>query len=121
MKKEYREWIEESSFGRGDCAEATIAMSEAFPELRRVRGHYYCVLLGERPHWWLVAPDGSVVDPTSVQFPSNGIGQYVEWDESQPEPTGKCPNCGGYCYDWRTVCSDTCGIEYVAFIKAQIG
>lgn len=40
-------------------------MVEAFPELKRVRGHYHCPWLSKaQPHWWCVDPDGNIVDPT---------------------------------------------------------
>lgn len=105
----------------GRCAEYTAAMVAAFPELTLVRGHYYCPAWGEREHWWCVAACGMIVDPTATQFPSRGPGVfaaqgvYVPWDESQKEPTGLCPNCGGYIYDGGAVCSDECGVAYVAY------
>lgn len=115
MKPEYQTWIEENvTETYGKCSEVTLAMQEAFPELTRVRGHYFCIVWGEREHWWLKDGD-EVVDPTAGQFPSQGNGVYVEWDESQPEPTGMCPNCGDYCYDGKTLCSERCEIEYVAY------
>jgi hypothetical protein len=98
----------------GRCAEITLAMNEEFPELRRVRGHYFCPILNnERPHWWLEDSAGEVIDPTAAQFPSLGHGIYEE--HSGPEPTGKCPNCGGYVYDGGTVCSDACARSYEAY------
>ena len=68
----------------GRCAEATLAMAAVFPELTRVRGHYLCWVWGEREHWWLVEPNGEIVDPTADQFPSKGGGVYVPWDEASP-------------------------------------
>lgn len=118
----YQDWITANvpGTGYGECAEATTAMVLAFPELRRVRGHYYCLFWGERTHWWCVAPDGSIVDPTAKQFPSNGIGEYVEYD-GRPLPTGPCANCGDPVYDGGTCCSDECGRQCVAFICGQAG
>jgi hypothetical protein len=104
----YQEWIEANvSEPYGKCAEATAAMLAAFPELRRVRGHYHDGFCGERAHWWLVAPDGTIVDPTHAQFPDIG-GAYVEHDPSAAEPTGLCMTCGGYCYGGAYTCSDAC-------------
>lgn len=112
----YEAWIADNVVDpHNACREITLAMQEVFPELTRVRGHYYCPYTGERPHWWLVAPDGTIVDPTADQFPSKGSGVYVPWDESQPEPTGRCPNCGEYCYDGRELCSESCHRAYVAY------
>lgn len=93
---------------RGTCREASEALVACHPELKLVRGHYECPIWGSQPHWWCVAPDGTVVDPTVEQFPSNGFGAYIPWDESKKEPTGKCLNCGDYVYG-DPVCSDDCG------------
>jgi hypothetical protein len=103
----------------GKCAEYTALMVAEFPELRRVRGHYYCPAWGEREHWWCVALGGTIVDPTAAQFPSNGTGEYVEWDESKPEPTGKCPNCGGYVFGGY-LCSDRCDEEYRRYVSSPL-
>jgi hypothetical protein len=105
---------------QGQCAEITAAMAQAFHELRRVRGHYYCLTWGERAHWWLVAPDGTVVDPTAAQFPSRGLGHYEEWQEGAEEPVGRCANCGGEIYASSgytdTVCSDLCARSYESYL-----
>ncbi len=114
----YQDWITENvkDDGYGQCREVTEAMVAAFPELTRVRGHYYCWQWGEREHWWLVDPSGEIIDPTERQFPSKGHGEYVPWPEGAPEPTGMCPNCGGYSYDGNTCCSDRCSNAYLAYI-----
>lgn len=109
----YSEWIannvgEEFFDNYGKCEKITKEMKEAFPELIRVRGHYHCPIWGRRAHWWFTTPDGKIVDPTKRQFPSGGIGKYVPWDESKPEPTGKCQNCGKYVYNYGYFCSDKC-------------
>jgi len=115
MKPQYLAWIEENvTETYGTCQEVTERMQAAFPELARVRGHYYCFAWGERAHWWL-KDGGEIIDPTADQFPSKGAGAYVEWVEGSAEPTGMCPNCGGYVYTGGTCCSDECGIEYAAY------
>ena len=119
--RRYSDWVAANvteAYGR--CAEVTNAMAASFPELTRVRGHYHCPIWGERAHWWLVTASGLVIDPTKQQFPSQGTGEYVPWDESQEEPTGKCPNCGGLCYGEEAFCSHQCGREYVDFVKRVI-
>lgn len=118
----YSEWIASNvtGSGYGQCAEVTLAMAAAFPELRRVRGHYYCFAWGERTHWWLVAPDGRIVDPTAGQFPSAGRGEYVPWVEGAEEPTGKCPECGGYVYGGGTMCSDSCARAYERYLMGGL-
>lgn len=116
----YREFfIQSESEAYGACSEATIAMAAAFPELRRVRGHYYCPVWGERAHWWLTDFAGTIIDPTAIQFPSKGTGQYVEWTEGANEPTGMCPNCGEHCYEGQYFCSESCGQAYVAFCSGR--
>jgi len=120
MKTKYDVWIRDNvAKSYGTCADVTETMAAEFPELSRVRGHYYCPIWGERAHWWLVDPDGAIVDPTGSQFPSNGIGEYVPWNEGDPEPTGKCPNCNGYVYDGSTCCGERCHAEYVAFCLSE--
>ncbi len=117
MLETYKKWIAENVKGNGygECSEITEQMAEAFPELTRVRGHYYCSAWGERTHWWLVTSDDEIIDPTVEQFPSKGKGVYDSWVEGTEEPTGKCPNCGGYCYGSRYFCSNSCGVEYSAY------
>lgn len=111
MRSEYLKWIEENvKESLGKCAETTLAMNKAFPELRRVRGHYYDAFQGERSHWWLVDEDGVIVDPTKDQFP-DWRGEYVEWGDEEEEPTGRCPNCGEYVYGGKMFCDDNCALE----------
>lgn len=122
MKDQYQEWINSNVDNNclGQCAEVTEAMQKAFPELTRVRGHFMCLVWGPRAHWWLVDPDGEIVDPTVAQFPTAGLAApsaYEPWDESEPEPTGMCPNCGGYCYDGYDLCSDECERAYIAYLN----
>jgi hypothetical protein len=125
METRYAAWIAANvtanggGTGYGQCEQATKDMAAAFPELRRVRGHYYDLRWGERAHWWLVAPDGSIVDPTAAQFPSAGNGHYEEWDETRAEPTGQCMTCGGYCYGGDNFCSEDCEDEGIAYYQRQ--
>lgn len=65
---------------RGKCKEMSEDLCAQDPTLTLVRGHYYCHVFGEQPHWWCTKPDGTIVDPTAKQFPSNGSGAYVEFD-----------------------------------------
>jgi hypothetical protein len=115
----YAQWIEAQAWGQGMCAEATYAMIAAFPELRRVRGHVFLAGTDKSPaHWWCVAPDGAIVDPTKHQFP-NLVG-YEEWVEGEEEPVGRCCNCGGYIFAssgyTHTVCSDACAWAYERYV-----
>lgn len=114
----YQEWIAANvkGDGYGQCAEVTAAMAQAFPELTRVRGHYLDAWWGERAHWWCIAPDGTVVDPTAAQFPTAGAGVYLPWDEGAEEPSGKCIECGAYVYGGGSVCSDACGDAQIRYL-----
>lgn len=118
----YAAWIEANvrGDGFGYCAEITEKMAAAFPELKRVRGHYYDAFWGERGHWWLVAPDGSIVDPTKAQFPDKN-GEYIPWREGEEEPTGKCMNCAAYTYGGKDCCSVECERETVAYLQGSVG
>ena len=122
----YEQWMADSPWQtRQDaylaCAHATRLMVLEFPELCRVRGHYRCSLWGERLHWWCKTPDGEILDPTKIQFPSHGAGDYLPWDESSPEPTGKCANCGVYVYGGDMFCDDACSGEYASCCAAAVG
>lgn len=64
------------------CRELADKLVEQFPELRRAAGYY--TPLGETApvaHWWCVAPDGSIVDPSAHQFLCMGEGEYAEVKE----------------------------------------
>jgi hypothetical protein len=122
MDARYATWIAEYERKVRDvrwrCAEATLEMQQALPELQRVRGHVKCARLGPgQPHWWLTAPDGSIVDPTAAQFV---MPEYEPLDESGPVPTGKCMNCGLYVWSDSdsgdgAACSKTCLDELRAY------
>lgn len=118
----YERWIQANVTQpcAGKCKEWCYSMLACFPELRLIRGHYHCSIAGKRPHWWMVAPNGCIVDPTRDQFPSMGTDEYEPWDETQEEPTGRCPNCGGYAFNGDTCCSQECSVQYVQFCKAGL-
>lgn len=122
MIKKYLTWIFDNvEHPLGRCAEYTERMKQEFPELTRVRGHYDCTAWGRRPHWWLVDPEGEIVDPTAQQFPSLGTGTYIplEPDAPEPEVCYRCHNCGEYYpagpAQSSVVCSDACGDAYAQF------
>ena len=109
----------------GQCKHYAQKMLDAFPELTLTRGHYICPIWGEWEHWWLTFKDScpldperiSIIDPTRMQFPSDGYGEYIPWTEGAAEPTGMRPNCGEYCYDGDSLCSETCERSYMAYLK----
>jgi hypothetical protein len=99
MDPRYAEWItahrnpDDPFHGRGACESLSSLMAQEFPELRQTAGYYYDSCWGPQQHWWCVAPDGTVVDPTSEQFPSKGRGTYEELSEDD-RPVGCCMDCG---------------------------
>lgn len=119
----YAEWISRNIDGEptlGRCKEWAERMKEEHPELRVVRGHYICPIWGKRGHWWCESPAGGVVDPTATQFPSRGIGEYVEFKDSDPVPTGLCPECGEEVFDGETFCSREHANRYMAYLKTGV-
>jgi hypothetical protein len=52
---------------RGECRQVCAEMLVHFPELR-LKGGYVRTPIGSDLHYWLLAPDGSIVDPTEAQF-----------------------------------------------------
>jgi hypothetical protein len=116
MSPNYQQWIaaHQPTDPRGKCVDTTKAMAEAFPELRRVRGHYLCPFDGRRAHWWLVTPEGRIIDPTVEQFASCGMGDYEEY--VGPEPTGHCLNCGALLYSSEGFCNAECAMETAEYL-----
>jgi hypothetical protein len=75
---------------RGKCKEYSEKLVESNPDLVLIRGYYYCPIWNKKEqHWWCKDIEGNVVDPTKLQFPSAGCGDYEEF-------TGivECSNCG---------------------------
>lgn len=64
----------------GRCRVATAELVATFPELRRVHGLAHGSW-GSGPHFWCVAPDGEVVDPTAAQFGTGLVYETVPWLE----------------------------------------
>ena len=122
MDRLHAEWIREhvKNGGYGQCLDTCLRMQQTFPELRLVSGHYDCPLWGLREHWWLVAPDDAIVDPTAEQFPSRGVmGEYIPKDPKAQEPTGRCMQCGAYCYNDESACSDACRRKLEDYYNAK--
>lgn len=126
----YADWIaayvaRHNGFVRGKCAQAVEMMVAAFPELRRAGGFAH-VSWGRDQHWWCVAPDGLIVDPTVQQFGPPGTPiRYEELDLNDPAtrarvPTGKCMDCGGDVYGGDTFCSTECAAATEAYMKAPL-
>jgi hypothetical protein len=123
----YTAWMTQHVLGdvTGQCQQWVTRMQDAFPELRIVRGHvrpYGVKIVGKPhgyPHWWLITPDGQIIDPTREQFPWVRL-TYEPWDESQNEPTGKCLHCGEYCYNSEACCSQSCAHACEAYYQSLL-
>ena len=106
----YEAWITANvSDPHGRCFEWSVAMRARFPELRQAKGWYHELGGTSHCHWWCVAPDGTVVDPTRGQFMF--FGDYEEITDPDRLPTGECMNCGGACFKGRPVCCGSCEDE----------
>jgi len=70
--------LPEALFFTGKCFEYSNKAVQNDATLALVWGYYVCPVWDDepQPHWWTVRPDGSICDPTAIQFPSNGAGQY---------------------------------------------
>lgn len=65
-----------------------------------------------------------MVDPTKRQFQL--VFRYEELDLDDPAtrelvPTGKCPNCGGPCYEGKSICSKKCEEDYTRYLNNESG
>lgn len=98
----YEEWIKDyvtsvDGNTRGKCGAASEAMKLQFSELRLACGFAH-TLWGPQQHWWCVAPDGRIVDPTRSQFPGSIVDEYEELDREKDVdriPIGVCYWCSG--------------------------
>jgi hypothetical protein len=141
----YLAWIEEYTKGdrilAGGCQSACREMQAVFPELLLIRGSIHldvwCTMAWEMDleglepglgHFWLETADGLIIDPTAKQFTdpkgcyrAGKITAYFPFDETKAEllPTGKCPNCGFYCYNGRDLCSEECERDYAAYLQRE--
>jgi hypothetical protein len=101
---------------RGKCKELSEAACREDPTLTLVRGHYYCPIWNtEECHWWTTRPDGTIHDPSKLQFPSAGMGIYTPFNGMVT-----CSECGkelvekearfesNYCF-----CSVKCHMRFV--------
>jgi len=127
-----KEWIDSRypDYGSavGKCAEASHAMAQAFPRLRVTNGEVWLAGCGEpRLHWWCVAPDGEVIDPTAKQF--SHTPAYIEIDQDHPARNyerARCPNCGEAFYmteeAWRysPLCSQSCATDYATYCNGAL-
>lgn len=100
---------------RGKCKEMVDQAIANDPTLTAVRGHYDDFQWGLQPHWWCIKQDGTIYDPTALQFPSAGNGEYIPFNGIV-----NCSNCNkemkeedadfesNYCF-----CSTICHMRFV--------
>lgn len=53
---------------RGKCKQLSEEAVRNNPELRLVRGHYYCTSWGKEAHWWTVKPNGEILTQLKTSF-----------------------------------------------------
>lgn len=109
---------------RGQCAAATAWMQQSFPELRRTCGFVTDAREHRAEHWWCVAPDGSIVDPTASQY--FGIETYEEYRAGMPTRVGKCADCGEYIWgvDGSALygggfCNEACATRFMEYLNGD--
>lgn len=131
MDKRYADWIKDYAFRAGGyvlgkCKDAAKEMASAFPELTVTRGHVQCSW-GKRGHWWLLDPEGTIVDPTASQFPD--IFEYEQWQPGDTVRVGKCMECGDEIWapvfeldsepPQQSICSSACEEAFAASFGGQ--
>lgn len=110
----------------GLCVEHTKQMQETFSELKIVKG---CVWsnnnidnFGLKPkkyeHCWLETEDGLIIDPTRTQYHLIEPIEYQHFEEDDL-PTGKCSNCGDFCFDGESMCSINCELDFIDYVSSE--
>lgn len=59
------------------CSTICERMNKAFPELI-LHGGFVRTPLGTDVHYWLVSPDGDIIDPTEAQFGELSRDDYYD-------------------------------------------
>ena len=100
---------------RGKCKELAEEAIKKDPSLRLVRGWYIDPFWGKQQHWWTEKPDGTVYDPSKLQFPSEGNGEYKEFDGFF-----QCEQCGDTVHEddahpmgSHILCSYECAMKFI--------
>lgn len=97
---------------RGRCRELAEQAAAGNPDLELVRGYYYCPIWNKtEQHWWTENTAGEIYDPSRLQFPSAGAGEYQKFDgfveccicgtkkpENEMDINGKYATCYGECF-----------------------
>jgi hypothetical protein len=102
---------------RGKCKELSETLCSENPNLRLVRGHYFCPIWNtDEQHWWCEDINtGKIVDPSAKQFPSKGLGTYTPFNGMV-----ECAECGktlpedrAKFYGSYAFCSESCICRFV--------
>lgn len=96
---------------RGKCKELSEKYIQDHPEYEIIKGWYWCPFWGKQQHFWTRhKKTKEIVDPSKNQFPSKGMGEYIEYDGML-----ECEYCGTsiheedvYFVDHHVYCSYTC-------------
>lgn len=117
-----------SDLARAQCHPFSTKLVAAFPHLKLERGFYVVKDRwgdeAETEHWWAVDEDGTIVDPSKMQFHDQG-GRYSPYEAREFKALkGRCPNCGGDIYEGDDdghggVCSEECADSYRAYIELE--
>ena len=124
--KQYQQWIEThyptSKEAMGQCKKGCEQLKATFPELKITNG--FVAIFGDYvTHWWCVTQDGTIIDPTAVQF--GVVLYYDEIDDDHPErlyEKKKCMNCGEYYYqtpDLRHMHTPACEAEFTDYLNGK--
>lgn len=99
---------------RGKCKQLCEEAFKKDPTLKIVRGYYHDAFWGKQDHWWTVKSDGTIYDPSKLQFPDKN-GDYEEFNG-----TFNCSQCGkeiieedGHIYGNYIFCSGECICKFV--------
>ena len=66
---------------RGKCKILAEGECKNNPNLKLVKGWYYCPIWNtNEQHYWCEDEKGQIVDPTKLQFPSKGMGEYKKYE-----------------------------------------
>lgn len=115
-----------STVARAQCLQFSERLQKKFPHLKLEKG-WYVTTDGEddypTEHWWTVDVDGTIVDPSKIQFHDQN-GRYSPYDDHEFKAMiGRCPNCGNDIYEGEGsggLCSDECESSYAAYIEHEV-
>jgi hypothetical protein len=99
MDQKYQRWINDHKREHGvdglvnRCCISSQEMKDAFPELLIIKGHVENLEVGRQEHWWCETIDGTIVDPTVVQFVAPEKLEYFPFKPGDIIRVGKCAYC----------------------------